>query len=703
MRLSLRDILEMKQHNLKIPGIRVNILEEIEPEVFIAQDETKVAILKVAEEHVKYIKVGESLMVIPKRLNDFCIAHTHKKLTPQCAKVMKIAQPDAESIINLKKKFKSVQDNEEKGEKFTDELGNTCDLETQDPEFNNERRWAEIIIQHIRKIKQPYRLDRLTKGNGSCLMIALMQQLRREDIYLKARPEVQELARTLDHQEFRKRVKLFITNMENPRVKEFKDHYINSAQPKTWDQYWEDMLGVTWADHHFIVASAYYLEFNIEIITTSTTQAQPSMIIPCGLPQKETLWIGNITDLHYQSILKKLPIQKKTPHSIVNKNTEQEKQEPNSKECPVCKWKGKNLMLHLKRAKCIDELTEIQLAELENQKKQLQKEKYVRYRSKMKIEDPDKLKTRDREKHARNRKKNEEDHNTFRIADNKQRRTGNVKTAADRLREFRDATMLSAIFICISCHCKTFKSNIQEFKEKNMKEIDAKIPLKECIADLEVKTKIIIIEDKKKVTRAEEDGTRYICTTCLKKLKVGKLPSTSVMNNLQLHDSDEKLRVNDLILTELEGSLIAKNLIFQKIFLLPRSRWTALKDRIINVPIRDEAINETIKMLPRTPNEAGLIGLELKRKIELKNNHKKQLINPNKIFKWLKRLKDSGNPHYEDVSHPEDYKRRCKETDREGHEIIYGKEDEIEENLGICGDDQMIEVKDEMQKQEEKG
>ena len=151
----------------------------------------------------------------------------------------------------------------------------------------------------------------------------------------------------------------------------------------------------------------------------------------------------------------------------------------------------------------------------------------------------------------------------------------------------------------------------------------------------------------------------------------------SVMNNLQLHETDEHLRQNDLMMTELEGSLIAKNLIFQKIFLLPRSRWTALKDRIVNVPIRSKAINETIKMLPRTPNEAGLIGLELKRKIELKNNHKKQLINPTKIFKWIKRLKESGNPYDEDVSlpEPEDFKRRCRETDTDGYEIIYGEKD----------------------------
>ena len=102
MRQSLRDILEMKQHNLKIPGLRVNILEEIEPEIFIVQDETKVAILKVAEEYHDYIKVGKSLLIKPVKLNDFCIAHTHKKISPQCAKLLNIDEPDADTITNLK-------------------------------------------------------------------------------------------------------------------------------------------------------------------------------------------------------------------------------------------------------------------------------------------------------------------------------------------------------------------------------------------------------------------------------------------------------------------------------------------------------------------------------------------------------------------------------------------------------------------------
>ena len=88
MQQSLRDILEMKQHNLKIPGLRVNILEEIEPKIFIVQDETKVAILKVAEEYLDYIKVGKSLLIKPVKLNDFSIAHTHKKNLSSVRKII---------------------------------------------------------------------------------------------------------------------------------------------------------------------------------------------------------------------------------------------------------------------------------------------------------------------------------------------------------------------------------------------------------------------------------------------------------------------------------------------------------------------------------------------------------------------------------------------------------------------------------------
>ena len=64
-----------------------------------------------------------------------------------------------------------------------------------------------------------------------------------------------------------------------------------------------------------------------------------------------------------------------------------------------------------------------------------------------------------------------------------------------------------------------------------------------------------------------------------------------------------------------------------------------MKDKIINVPVKDDDVINTITRLPRTPNEAGLIEVDLKRKVEYKNSHIKQLINPEKCYKMLELLK----------------------------------------------------------------
>ena len=64
---------------------------------------------------------------------------------------------------------------------------------------------------------------------------------------------------------------------------------------------------------------------------------------------------------------------------------------------------------------------------------------------------------------------------------------------------------------------------------------------------------------------------------------------------------------NNLELTELESNLIARKLLFQKIYQLPRSRMAACKDRLVNIPINSEDIGSTLSNLPRTPREAGLL------------------------------------------------------------------------------------------------
>ena len=79
------------------------------------------------------------------------------------------------------------------------------------------------------------------------------------------------------------------------------------------------------------------------------------------------------------------------------------------------------------------------------------------------------------------------------------------------------------------------------------------------------------------------------------------------MNNLELTHSEAYLKAQNLQLTELEGTLIAKNIVFMKLLQLPKSRWGKLTDKIINVPVTDESINNTLCQLPRTPDSANMI------------------------------------------------------------------------------------------------
>ena len=154
-------------------------------------------------------------------------------------------------------------------------------------------------------------------------------------------------------------------------------------------------------------------------------------------------------------------------------------------------------------------------------------------------------------------------------------------------------------------------------------------------------------------------------------MKAKKIPPMCTKNGLKLSETDAELREQKLEMTELEGALIAKNIIFQKIYQLPKSRWTALKDKIVNVPINEDPILNTIESVPRTPQGAGLIGVALKRKTEYKNTHKHQLINPEKLFKMLSKLKKCKNPYYQFYDDYNAYKERCQASDPEGYETIF--------------------------------
>ena len=79
----------------------------------------------------------------------------------------------------------------------------------------------------------------------------------------------------------------------------------------------------------------------------------------------------------------------------------------------------------------------------------------------------------------------------------------------------------------------------------------------------------------------------------------------SVRNKLELDKHDDKYN-----LIELKGNIIAKSILFAKIHQLPKSRWTVLTDKIINIPINDSDIANTIE-LPRMTKEAQFIGYQM--------------------------------------------------------------------------------------------
>ena len=73
----------------------------------------------------------------------------------------------------------------------------------------------------------------------------------------------------------------------------------------------------------------------------------------------------------------------------------------------------------------------------------------------------------------------------------------------------------------------------------------------------------------------------------------------------------------------------------------------------MNIPIFDQDILNTVKCFPRTLNEAGIIPVKLKRKLEYKNSHLQQYISTEKIVKALLTLKKLDNKYYQFVENLE--------------------------------------------------
>ena len=252
--------------------------------------------------------------------------------------------------------------------------------------------------------------------------------------------------------------------------------------------------------------------------------------------------------------------------------------------------------------------------------------------------------------------------------------------ARERLKKFRKATRFGPIFVCRCCERKLFEHQVSEVNIESFRaKTDEKYPelFSQCITFY---SKSAASKNKpKSISSFDIDKKNFICRGCKISMGKGKMPKMCASNSLTVDHFPDNLK-----LTELENNLIAKIIIFQKLHKKPKSRWSGTHDRLVNVPIGDQDILNTVNNLPRTPSEAGIIIVSLKRKLEYKNTHTEQLINTKKIYKYLHYLKNVGNKFYQFFDNLSEFLQRCKEKDPEGLMLIHPEEDNLAENLVSC-------------------
>ena len=192
-------------------------------------------------------------------------------------------------------------------------------------------------------------------------------------------------------------------------------------------------------------------------------------------------------------------------------------------------------------------------------------------------------------------------------------------------------------FPCFSCDRVLFKKQVKILKLKQIAKLFEKVNNPFLNNEVGINEGMIKL---------------IFCHNCHKKIteKNPKLPTIHKSNGLELEEVPEELK-----LTDLEQQLIALVLVFQKVKKLPVSGMRANFDRVISVPIDCVTVGKTVSELPRHPDDANVVAVQLKRKLEYKNSHLHQYIRPKLLVKAIETLKQCGNAFYQNVTINEDF------------------------------------------------
>ena len=302
-------------------------------------------------------------------------------------------------------------------------------------------------------------------------------------------------------------------------------------------------------------------------------------------------------------------------------------------------------------------------------------------RERRKIEDPVKLSEKEKaqSKQSRDRKKIEDPEDLKEKEKSRQAKSkvNKLSTEEGQIAAFHRSVRYGPIFVCISCHRKMFEDQVVKYAGK----VKAKIESYKGLYERTIKN----VDQIPNIF----DGVYYLCKTCQRSLYQGKMPGICHSNKnemkhvgqiINIRDDDGKKigeytltqeDIDNTDLTDLEQSLIARSLIFMKIHKLPKSQMSAVKDRMVYVPIPPDHTLNTMDTVLRTPSEAGIIPVKVKRKMEYKHSYMEEYVSIPKLIASLRLLLKIRHPEYRFLTEEmiQDYEARLqKEADSEDKE-----------------------------------
>ena len=258
------------------------------------------------------------------------------------------------------------------------------------------------------------------------------------------------------------------------------------------------MKNDVWVDSTMVRCTAWFLKKDLMIISEDNDESQCVTTISGNMDDPTAavgpqLYLGFARN-HYQSIIPVEvscpPLSNQLPSNV--QVTEDHVEASIPTECPACGKGGKRVLHHITMAKTCKEFVGDELLSkwkvLSRKKtKRNYQEDYVKegkhaqvqadYRVRKKEEDPEALKENQRKWFKTWRNSNDENR---------------------RHRNFLEDSKYGPIFICICCHRKLSRGNVTIFNESV--EAKIKIPLEDCIFDMDVYTNVIEFKNDKETS-----------------------------------------------------------------------------------------------------------------------------------------------------------------------------------------------------------